>query len=583
MIEQKLSYYITKVKELESNKFDKKIRVAFLSSFTINGVEETLKVKCAEKKIECKTYLAGYNQYAQNILDDQSGLYKFSPDMTFLILDTRSALGDLFYFPYSISSSERTTFIETKLNELLNLIQIFTKKSNSKLVITNFSIPTYSPYGIFETKEEYGLRNMVIDLNNKLATKLTKIDSVYLYDFNSFITRFGENNVFDFKQYFFADIKIALDYIPHLINDFLGYIIAILGLGKRCIVLDLDNTLWGGVVGEDGFDGIKLGHGPPGNAYQEFQRVLLSLYQRGILLAINSKNNPEDALKVITEHPDMILKKEHFASIKINWNDKVVNMKEIAEELNFGLDYMAFFDDDPVNRELVRTRLPQILTVELPKDPSQYSKILQNMNEFNTLKITEEDTNRGQMYLQQQQRKEFESSVTNLEDFLKELDLKISILPADQFTIPRISQLTLKTNQFNLTTKRYQEEEIQQLVKDDQVLIGCAQVEDKFGDNGITGVFIVKKDTPKQWTLDTFLLSCRVMGREVEKAILGHIVKKAKENGVEKIKAQYIPTPKNKPVENFLPSCGFTKEGDYWFYSKESNFKIPDFLTVSDK
>jgi FkbH-like protein len=279
----------------------------------------------------------------------------------------------------------------------------------------------------------------------------------------------------------------------------------------------------------------------------------------------------------------MILKKEHFASIKINWNDKVANMKEIAEELNFGLDYMVFFDDDPVNRELVRTRLPQILTVELPRDPSQYSKLLQNMNEFNTLKITEEDTKRGQMYLQQQQRKEFASSVTNLEDFLKELDLKISILPANQFTIPRISQLTLKTNQFNLTTRRYQEEEIQQLAKNKQVLIGCAQVEDKFGDNGITGVFIVKKDTPKQWTLDTFLLSCRVMGREVEKAILGHIVKKAKENGVEKIKAQYIPTPKNKPVENFLPNCGFIKEGDHWYYSKESNFKTPDFLTVSDE
>ncbi|MEM3062285.1 MAG: HAD-IIIC family phosphatase [Nitrososphaerota archaeon] len=583
MTEQKLSYYLTKAKSLQTDKFNKKIRVAFLSSFTINGAEETLRVKCAEKKIDCKTYVAGYNQYAQNILNVESFLYKFSPDVTFLILDTKSILGNIFHFPYSISSAERSNLVETKLNELLNLIDVFTKRTDSKLVLTNLNIPTYSPYGISETKEDYGFKNMIIDFNNKLTSRFTKNDSVYIYDFNSFITRFGENNVFDYKQYFFGDIKISLDHIPHLMNDFMGYLIAILGLSKRCIVLDLDNTLWGGIVGEDGFDGIRLGPEPPGNAYQEFQRVLLSLYQRGVLLAINSKNNPEDALKVITEHPHMILKKEHFASIKINWNDKVSNMKEIASELNFGFDFMVYFDDDPVNRELVRTKLPQILTVDLPNDPSQYPKILQNMNEFNTLKITDEDVKRGQMFLQQQKRKELEHMVTNLEDFLKELDLKISILPADQFTIPRISQLTLKTNQFNLTTKRYQEEDIKKFANDDKFLIGCAQVEDKFGDNGITGVFIVKKATPKEWILDTFLLSCRVMGRDIEKGILGYIIKKAKEEGIERIKAQYIATSKNKPIENFLPNCGFIKEGDYWVYSKISDFKIPHFLTISVK
>jgi len=581
-MEQKLSYYITKAKELKINDNDKKIRIALLSSFTINGIEETCRVKCAERNIECQTYLAGYNQYFQNMLNDQSDLYKFSPDLTFLLLDTRSILGNLFHFPYSISSSERTAFIETKFKELSNLINTFTKKTNSKLIVTNFSIPSFSPYGISETKQEYGLKSMIIDLNNKLESEFMQNESVYIYDFNSFVAKFGENNVFDFKQYFFGDIKVCLDYIPHLVNDLMAYVIASLGLGKRCIVLDLDNTLWGGIVGEDGFDGIKLGNTPPGNAYQEFQRVLLSLYQRGVLLAINSKNNPEDALKVINEHPDMILKKEHFACLKINWDDKVTNMKEIAEELNFGLDYMVFFDDDPVNREFVKTRLPQVLTVDLPKDPSQYSKILQNMSEFNTLSITEEDTKRGKMYLEQQQRKQFESSATNLEDFLKELNLKVSILPADQFTIPRISQLTLKTNQFNLTTHRYQEEEIREFVQNNQFLVGCAQVEDKFGDNGITGVFIVKKDTPKQWTLDTFLLSCRVMGRDVEKAIISHIVKKAKENGVERIRAQYIQTQKNKPVESFLPDCGFVKEGDYWYYSKP-DFKAPGFLTIDEK
>lgn len=439
MTEQKLSYYITKSKELNNIHHTKKIRLAILSSFTINGLEETLRVKCAEKKIECITFLGDYSQYNQNILDDKSALYKFSPEITFLILDTRSILGNLFYSPYLLSPSERKNFADEKCKEILNLVDVFTKKTDSKLVITNFAIPTYSPYGIVETKMEYGLQQMMADLNNKLSAGLANQESVYLYDFNGFVTKFGENNVFDSKQYLFGDIKIALDYIPHLSNELIGYVIALLGLAKRCIVLDLDNTLWGGVVGEDGFDGIKLGSGPPGNAYVEFQRVLLSLYNRGVLLAINSKNNPEDALKVIAEHPDMVLRKEHFACMRINWNDKVSNMKEIASELNFGLDYIVYFDDDPVNRDFMRSSIPEVLTVDLPKDPAQYSIMIQNMKEFNTLKITDEDIKRGTMYVQQQQRKEFESSATNLESFLRELDLKISILPADKFTIPRIS------------------------------------------------------------------------------------------------------------------------------------------------
>lgn len=583
MTEQKISHYITKSKELDNIQFNKKIRVAVLSSFTINGVEETLRVKCAEKKIECITYIGGYNQYHQNILDDKSKLYEFLPDITFLLVDSRTILGDLFYSPYLLSVSERKDFVDKKSKELLELVDSFTKKTNSKLVVANLTIPTYSPYGIFETKTKYGLHHMVYDINNKLSEGITNNDSVYLYDFNGFVSRFGENNVFDFKQFLFGDIKIALDYISYFANDLIGYIIALLGLTSRCIVLDLDNTLWGGVVGEDGFDGIKLGKGPPGNAYVEFQRILLSLQKRGVLLAINSKNNPEDALKVINEHPDMILRKEHFACLKINWNDKVSNMKEIAEELNFGLDYMVFFDDDPVNREFMCNNLPQVLTVELPKDPAQYVKTLQNMKEFNTLNITDEDIKRGVMYLQQQKRKEFENSAPDLEGFLRNLNTIVSILPADKFTIPRISQLTLKTNQFNLTTKRYQEEEIQRFSKDNKILVGCAQVEDKFGDNGITSVFIIKNDKPQEWVLDTFLLSCRVMGREIEKGILDYIIKKAKENKIKRIKAEYIPTQKNKPIENFLPNCGFKKEGNYWIYNCDEEFKVPDFLVISVK
>ena len=279
----------------------------------------------------------------------------------------------------------------------------------------------------------------------------------------------------------------------------------------------------------------------------------------------------------------MILRKEHFACMKINWNDKVSNMIDIAKELNFGLDYLVYFDDDPVNRDFMKSSLPDVLTVELPTDPSQYATILKNMKEFNVLKITDEDAKRGQMYVQQKNRQEFERSVTNLDEFLKQLRLKVTIKEADKFSIPRISQLTLKTNQFNLTTKRYQEEDIKNFVEDKNIEIGYAQVEDKFGDNGITSVFILNKKNPKEWYLDTFLLSCRVMGRDIEKSIMSYIISRAKKDDVTIIKANYLPTKKNKPIEDFLPDCGFQENDDGWIINVNNKFKSPDFIEVVDK
>ena len=581
--EKKLSYFLNESKKLDPQNSTHKMKSAILSSFTINGLAECLQVKSHEKKIDCQTYLGEYNQYNQEILNKNSKLYKFSPDITFLLLDTRNLLGEFFHTPYSLSPSERQKLFDNKFDEIKNLIKFFTNQTKSKLVITNFNIPSYSPYGISETKTENSFHTDIIKFNQNLVNEFSNNNSVYIYDFNSFVNYHGEKNIFDIKQFLFGDIKISLDYIPALANQLMGYFYASLGLSKRAIVLDLDNTLWGGIIGEDGFDGIKLGDNAQGNSYVEFQKNLLALHQRGILLAINSKNNPDDALEVITKHPNMILKKEHFASIKINWNDKVSNMIDISKELNFGLDYLVFFDDDPVNCELMKSRLPEVLTIDLPSDSSEYSTILQNMREFDVLKITDEDSKRGQMYLEQKQRHELEDRVTNLDEFLEQLNLKVKIKSADKFSIPRISQLTLKTNQFNLTTKRYQEEEIKNLVENENIEIVYAQVQDKFGDNGITSMYILNKTNPQEWYLDTFLLSCRIMGRQIEKCIMQHIISKAKTNGVKKIKADYLQTKKNKPIENFLPDCGFVNENNSWTFNVNEEFKYPDFIEVVDE
>jgi FkbH-like protein len=582
-VEPNLSYFIAKARSIEGRIFQKKIKVAILSSFTINGLEEALRVKCAESDITCATYICGYGQYNQDILDQSSRLYEFSPDITFMIIDTRSVLSTLFYTPYTIPANDRRTYIDKRVADFVNLVKTFKNRTGSKLVLTNCSIPTYSPYGICEVRTEYGLKEMVYDFNARLSDAFRNDPQVFLFDFNSFVSKYGEINVLDYRQFLVGDIKVSLSYIPHLAEELMGYVKANLGVNRKCIVLDLDNTLWGGIIGEDGFDRIDLSLKPPGMAFMEFQRVLLALYQRGVILAINSRNNEDEALRAIRDHPFMVLREEHFATMKINWSDKISNMKEIAQELNIGLDSIVYFDDDPINRELMSKAIPQIKTVDLPDDPSLYASTLMQINDFNTLVMTNEDRNRGEMYRQEHKRTELKRSSSNLEDFLKQLEIRVTMKKANNFTIPRIAQLTLKTNQFNLTTRRYQEEDVETLAQDHTKLIGCAQTQDKFGDNGITGVYIVNKNhVDKEWFIDTFLLSCRVMGRGIEDAMMGYILSKAKEEGVSKVKAEFIPTKKNKPCEQLLPNFGFKKEGEQWVYTYSVPIKQTNHVELNE-
>jgi len=578
-MEKTLSEYISQSKNLDDLGLEKKIKIAVMSSFTLNGLDETLRVKCSEIGVRCQSYVSGYNQYNQEFLNPQSNLYDFSPDITFLILDIRNFLGEIFHFPYKLSDKDRKLLVKDKTEELEKIINIFSENSKSKLIISNFSIPSYSPNGIMESKSKFGFHEMIDEINKSLREICKEKNSIYVYDFNNFVSKHGEKNIFDYRQFHVGDIQIIYNLIPILADDLMGYIKPLLGKNRKCIVLDLDNTLWGGVVGEDGFDGIELGHTPKGKAFVEFQKELLSLWNQGIILAINSKNNFDDAMKVIREHPNMVLQEKHFASLQINWNDKAQNIKEITNEINIGLDSIVFFDDDKLNQERIKQEFPQILTVDMSEDPSNYVPILKEINDFNVLQRTIEDTQRGEMYAQQRERKNFEKTVSNLDDFLKKLDIKVKMKKSNNFLIPRISQLTLKTNQFNLTTKRYQEEDIKKFSENENFKIGCAQVLDKFGDNGITGVYIVEKNKDF-WLIDTFLLSCRIMGRGIENAILTEIIKDAKANGIREIRANFFPTEKNKPAENFLSDFGFKQQDNYWFYDLNNEIKIINHLEV---
>ena len=364
-----------KIKPLMKNSISgsfKKIKIALLSSFTTRFIEDVLFVKCLEHGINAEIYLCNYNQYSQDIINEESDFYSFKPDLTILFVDIRRVLGDLFFLSYNRKSNDKRTWVEEQINDFELLINKIQSRMSTKLLIHNLEIPTYSPFGILENKQEFGYLESIEYFNMKLREKYKLNNQTFIFDYNLFCSGIGKNNVFDYKLYYLSDIKLKLETIPLLCNEYLRYIKPIASILKKCIVLDLDNTLWGGIVGEDGFDGIKLGPTGQGKPFYEFQKHLLALYNRGIILAINSKNNYEDAMKVINEHPYMILKENHFASIQINWNNKVTNMRIIASEINIGLDSLVFFDDDLLNREMVSSELPEITVVNMPSDPVYY-------------------------------------------------------------------------------------------------------------------------------------------------------------------------------------------------------------------
>lgn len=320
---------------------------------------------------------------------------------------------------------------------------------------------------------------------------------------------------------------------------------------KKCIVLDLDNTLWGGVVGEDGYGGIKLGLTPPGSYFVAFQQALLDLCNQGIILAINSKNNISDALAVIRNHPNMILKEHHFAAQRINWNDKAENLRELVGELNIGLDSLVFFDDDPVNRHFVRTVLSEVVTPDLPEDPAEYVRFLHSLPYFKISVATDEDKMRGSFYVTERLRKEHEKNFASREDFLTSLETEVRCFVDDSSCIPRLAQLTGKTNQFNINKRPLTEEEIGKFIVDPSYKVFHAGVVDRFGAHGVIAFALVKK-AKNHWVIESFLASCRILGRGIEEAFLESIRRQAAASGAEHLRIVFIPSEKNQPAKSFV-------------------------------
>lgn len=561
----------------------KVVRLALLSSFTVDPLVPYLYFECAREGLFPEFYVGGFDQYAQEIFNSDSELYRFQPELTILALHTDKLLSPLREKTFTSSLPEKEQLVDQRIAELETLAESISEHSNGLLLINNLLVPSTSMQGILDNKLEGGEITLVRSFNQKLAERLSRYRQVYTFDLEGVASDFGKVRCQNLKLWYLAQMYFSEGFLPELARAYMRYIKPLKGRNRKCVVLDLDNTLWGGIVGEDGVGGIQLDPTPPGNAYRDFQICLKALSERGIILALNSKNNFDDAMNVIREHPYMVLREDDFACIRINWQDKVTNLREIADELNIGLDSMVFVDDSPVERLFVREHLPEVLTIDLPSDPALYRRCWEMVTDFETLTLTDEDWVRGKMYVEDRKRNEHRQVAPSLDEFLKNLEMQADVKRANSFTIPRIAQLTQRTNQFNLTTRRYNEVQIQALCDLQKYNVYSISVKDRFGDSGIVGVAIVEQ-VGANCRIDTFLMSCRVIGRQVEKVLLSKIARDAHAAGMLEMMGEYLPTSKNSLVKDFYLQMGFKRDpGEPWWRAPITGYlTFPSFIRVCE-
>lgn len=408
------------------------------------------------------------------------------------------------------------------------------------------------------TLDDFRVGRAVSEFNEAVLSFASDHPDVKVLDPAAFFREYGRVDLIDWRFYFLSQMLVN----PRLGNAFRAWFEKSMdGISmkrKKCLVLDLDNTLWGGVLGEDGMDGIKMSGDYPGKAFHFFQEGLVQLCRSGIILAICSKNNESDVMEVWDKNPFMTLKKEHVSAWRINWNNKADNIKELSEELNIGLDSMVFLDDNPAERELIKQMLPSVEVPDYPARPYEIPPFFKSLVEkfFLVYSLTEEDRHKTELYKANANRMAERKKFTDLSAYVKSLDIHIRVLPADEFNVIRISQMCQKTNQFNLTTKRYSVSDIKDKLATGS-LVYCMDVSDRFGDNGITGAIIVDKDGDRA-DIDSFLLSCRILGKGIESAFLRFILGRLMDMGIGMVTATYIPTQKNIQVADFYEKEGFS-------------------------
>jgi FkbH-like protein len=557
-------------KELTPNKSESNFDISVLSNITLNKLKDILEFPLRSYGINAHVRFGNYDNIVQDSFTHNKS------DVVIIHQELKETTDRIIKNQITYNDSA----VELIITEVKSQIDLILQNlCHTKLVIFN----RYSSHNFFSTlNQKKAINTLTTELNSYLEIKSDSNKNVRLCDIDRITFNLGLKDSLDYRSYSaFKDLYKTL-WLQYYTEEIQHLIYAVTGKVKKALIVDCDNTLWKGVLGEDGFEHIEMSMNTKGGEpFYYVQNVISQLSKKGVLICLCSKNNEDDVNHVINEHPDFSLNNDQITIKKVNWNDKATNIREISNELNIGLDSLIFLDDSDFEINLVKESIPEVLTFQVPKNTSHYPDLMNNLsNYFYRYEITEDDVKKAQEYKKQAIRQQQKSSFNNIEEYIKSLDIEINISKNDIAHLSRMEQMSQKTNQFNFTTIRYTSSQIEEIIKHDENHIYCINVKDKFGDSGITGMIITKVIDSKTCEIDTFLMSCRVIGRYIEHAFLKYVINDCKKSGIEQVRAAYIKTKKNQQVEMFYSNLGFnliSKNNEKNEYlSKIENIKLKD-------
>jgi FkbH-like protein len=553
-----------------------KLRLAIVGGYSLYPLHELIEHLCEVENFPVELWLGDFDNYISEIMDDGE-LYSFAPQIVFLLPSEKRCL-----YTGKLTDARERQQAEAKnvVDSILQLARKVNEKTGAEIISTNFILPARHDLGAFRARtlgSDWSFRKWV-----NLELGLNAPAYLHICDLEFLANRLGGLAARDERAWFESKQPCSSALLVELAREVSQLIFSLKRAPKKVLVLDLDNTLWGGVVADDGLEGIELGDtSPRGEAFKAFQKYIASLKQRGVLLAVCSKNDLDKAQEPFQKHPEMVLRLDDIVSFKANWEPKSENIRAMAPELNLGLDSFVFVDDNPAEIEIVRQFVPEVTTILLGPDPSDYVAQLADCRLFEPRSITSEDTERTNQYRSDAQRKNLAASVTDMDAYLTSLEMESTIsefLPVD---VPRLSQLINKSNQFNLTTHRRSEAEVIAVMNDKNFAGFSVRLKDRFGDHGLISIVIGEKvgDTLR---IDTWLMSCRVLKRGVEEEVLNELVRLAKWKNCTRLEGIFLPTPKNEMVRDFYGKMGFTLTAESET-KREFELKLEDFQSAATK
>lgn len=549
-----LDYFqlIEQARTLDYSACNHTIRLAVLADFATQQLIPLIKVLCAGQGYRVDIYEAGYDSIDTEILNPGSGLYAFDPQFI-AILVSPEKLKSRFY-----QVEGKSEFARGTVDRFVALWDVVRQNSKATIIQGNYVLPTERAFGNYEMKVELSPGSVTTEINYKLAVEARAANNVLLCDVDYLAACVGRYAWSDERFWCLAKAPCALKHLPLLARSVADIVLAASGKLNKCVVLDLDNTLWGGVIGDDGLAGISLGGFDEGEAFVAFQQFLMELKRRGIILAVVSKNDHGNAILPFREHPDMVLREEDISVFVANWENKADNIRTVQKVLNIGFDSMIFLDDNPFERNIVREFLPSVTVPELPEDPALYVRALAALNLFETASFSDADRQRPKQYREEARRELSRIQHANVDEYLSSLDMKIKLERFNPFNLSRIAQLIQRSNQFNLATRRYGEAACEAFMNDPENHAPFTlTLADKFGDYGLISVIVLKLDAD-EIDIDEYLMSCRVLQRGVERFAMNRIFALAAARGAKRVRGHYIKSPKNSMVRNFFADFGFT-------------------------